>query len=240
MCGAAASTDAAHCGHCGSRLATVACPSCFGLVFLGAKFCSHCGAQAGSIEIVAESHQACPRCRVYMNTVVVGGSKLHECAKCAGIWVEAAVLRQICADRERQSALIGLPTTQPAAGENTVEERIRYVPCPMCGKLMNRLNFARCSHVIVDVCGQHGTWFDQDELRRLVEFIRAGGLDKAREREICELEERRQQLRSAQTAGNWDTRSEISGSWRAEADSGDILESGISAAADLLKNWFTR
>jgi len=70
---------------------------------------------------------------------------------------------------------------------------------------MNRVNFANCSHVVVDVCKQHGTWFDRDELRRIVEFIRAGGLESARAREMAELEERRRQLSAAQTSSAWDT-----------------------------------
>ncbi len=53
---------------------------------------------------------------------------------------------------------------------------------------MNRVNFAHCSHVIVNVCSKHGTWFDRDELRRIVEFIQAGGLMEARAQEIADLE----------------------------------------------------
>jgi hypothetical protein len=49
---------------------------------------------------------------------------------------------------------------------------------------MNRLNFAHTSGVIVDVCTRHGTWFDADELRRVLEFITAGGLEAARAREL--------------------------------------------------------
>ena len=45
-------------------------------------------------------------------------------------------------------------------------EKIRYIPCPICHELMNRVNFANFSGVIVDVCREHGTWFDRDELRR--------------------------------------------------------------------------
>jgi Zn-finger nucleic acid-binding protein len=54
---------------------------------------------------------------------------------------------------------------------------------------MHRVNFGRCSSVVVDVCKTHGTWFDRDELRRVVEFIRAGGLDKARAKEFADLKE---------------------------------------------------
>ena len=53
--------------------------------------------------------------------------------------------------------------------------------------MMNRFNFANCSGVVLDACKPHGVWFDADELRRIVRFIRAGGLDLARAKERQEL-----------------------------------------------------
>jgi Zn-finger nucleic acid-binding protein len=72
-----------------------------------------------------------------------------------------------------------------------------YRPCPKCGELMNRFNFANCSGVILDACKPHGVWFDADELRRIVSFIRGGGLDMARSRERHELTLERQRLEKA-------------------------------------------
>lgn len=139
-----------------------------------------------------------------MEAVTVGSTALRECPKCEGLWVDAATLEHICAERERQAEVLGM--TQPAQGPaiGFIEAKVRYLPCPECRKLMNRVNFAKFSNVIVDVCKSHGTWFDRDELRRVVEFIRSGGLDTARHREIEELEARRQQIESAETAGAWD------------------------------------
>src|SRR2546425_7345986 len=77
-------------------------------------------------------------------------------------------------------------------------DKIRYVPCPQCHNLMNRINFAHCSGVIVDICKGHGTWFDCDELRQIVEFVRGGGLEASRQKEKHELEFERQQLRTEQ------------------------------------------
>lgn len=45
---------------------------------------------------------------------------------------------------------------------------------------MTPMQFSRRSGVIIDICRSHGVWFDRDELRRIIEFIRAGGLDRAR------------------------------------------------------------
>jgi Zn-finger nucleic acid-binding protein len=231
MCGAPASTDSSLCEHCGARLATVACPSCFGMMFLGAKYCSHCGAKAERTEVADAKPEPCPRCKVPMNAVVIGKTSLRECPHCEGIWAETAALNQICADRAQQAAVLGLPAVLPSAEDGALET-IRYVPCPVCGDLMNRYNFAHCSHVIVDVCGQHGTWFDRDELRRIVEFIRAGGLEQARAREIAELEERRRQLSAAQIRGSSTGEATLFASRR--YDGWDI---GISTAAALLRSF---
>jgi Zn-finger nucleic acid-binding protein len=65
---------------------------------------------------------------------------------------------------------------------------------------MNRVNFAHCSGVIVDVCKGHGTWFDSDELSRIVEFIRGGGLEAARTREKAQIQEERERVRHERLA----------------------------------------
>jgi Zn-finger nucleic acid-binding protein len=203
MCGAAASSDSPRCEHCGARLATVACPSCFGMMFAGAKFCSHCGARADRTEVADGAHEICPRCHVEMEAVLIGKTHLEECPRCEGVWADADSVQQICADQEQQAAVLGMPTSQTAQSVG-IEEHIHYIPCPVCKELMNRVNFAHCSNVIVNVCGRHGTWFDKDELRQIVEFIRAGGIEKERVREIEELDERQRQTRASAAADAMD------------------------------------
>jgi Zn-finger nucleic acid-binding protein len=229
MCGAPASTEATRCEHCGARLATVACPSCFGMIFLGAKFCSHCGARADRTDLSPTSSGHCPRCQCAMQAAMIGQSRVQECPRCEGLWVDTASLEQICSEREKQAAVVGLGSPAPISGV-AVEDKVRYLPCPACRKLMNRLNFASHSNVVVDVCKGHGTWFDRDELRRVVEFIRSGGLESARARKIEELEQRKRQLEAATTSGSgWGTASDLGGT-------GDLgWESGVSLVGSLLK-----
>ena len=62
---------------------------------------------------------------------------------------------------------------------------------------MNRFNFADCSGVILDACKPHGIWFDAEELRRIVAFIRGGGMDVARAKERRKLEIERHRLEQA-------------------------------------------
>jgi len=94
---------------------------------------------------------------------------------------------------------------------------------------MNRINFARCSGVIVDVCRGHGTWFDRDELSEVVQFIRGGGLDLARQREKREIQLEREQLRTDQMLSG--PRSDLLGIPLAEEE----RLSGLAAARGLLK-----
>jgi Zn-finger nucleic acid-binding protein len=230
MCGAPASSEATACEHCGARLATVACPSCFGMIFQGAKFCSHCGARVDRTQLPGAPPQTCPRCQVPMDAAVVGTTHLRECSRCGGLWADSESLRQICTDREEQAAVLGVAALVPGGESVALEAKIRYLPCPVCRKLMNRVNFARCSNVVVDVCGQHGTWFDKDELQRIVDFIRRGGLEQARIREIAELDEQRRELQAARRAGGGGT---------ADPDDGSYLGDrhlGISSVAAVLKS----
>ncbi len=201
MCGAATESESTQCRYCGAALATVACPSCFGMIFKGTKFCPHCGARASRAEASETKELKCPRCRSVMRLIQVGSSSLHECAECEGLWVDVDSFNSICADREQQAAVLGAASPAPSNELKSDESHVRYIPCPQCGQLMNRINFARCSGVVVDVCKGHGTWFDRDELRQIVEFIRAGGLDAARGREMAKIQEERRQLQQEQTFG---------------------------------------
>lgn len=233
MCGAPAASDATACEHCGARLATVACPSCFGMIFEGAKFCSHCGAKVERVQAATDAARPCPRCRVNLGAALIGNTRLLECAKCEGLWVDADTLQQICADREKQAAVLGMPGPPQDPGAEPLEA-IHYVPCPVCHDLMNRVNFAHCSHIIVDVCGRHGTWFDKNELRKVVEFIRAGGLEQSRAREIEELERRRSELRTEQLTGTGAGTMEI----LPERDRHDGVDLALDAMAAAFRHLF--
>ena len=212
-CGAAVSSDSVRCIYCESRLATVACPSCFAMMFIGSKHCPHCGASATQAKAAELSSLRCPRCKVDMSPVTIGSQALRECERCAGLWVEVAALEKICADREQQAAVLGGASPVPPKAPQA-EQKIQYAPCPQCSQLMNRINFARCSGVIVDICKGHGTWFDRDELSAIVHFIRGGGLEVSRQKEKNELEFQRRQLRLEEMIAA--KRERLSGSYNAE------------------------
>jgi len=198
-CGAAVSGDAARCIFCKSRLKTVACPACLRLIFLGSEHCTNCGAKTVKPQIVsAENLGDCPRCQVKLSLLQIEEISLRECAECDGLWSDAATFENICASRESQAAVLSFISTKQSAVEIKRSTKISYVPCPDCRQLMNRNNFASSSGAIIDLCKQHGVWFDAEELPKIIEFVRRGGLDHARQKEKIKLEDEKSRLHQQQ------------------------------------------
>ena len=124
----------------------------------------------------------------------VGDVDLLECSACDGTWVEAPAFERLCTQREQQAAVVERkPAASAIAGGGTT--RVRYRPCPQCGKMMNRLNFGRLSGAIVDVCAGHGTFLDRGELHQVVQYILAGGLERTRQAKLAELKEEERRIR---------------------------------------------
>lgn len=193
-CGAAVRHESGRCPYCQARLATISCPSCFALVFEGAAFCQACGAARTRTEGETTA-AACPACRARLASVAVGATTLLECGACDGVWIDAAAFERLCADREAQTAVLHRPARPGAAA---AEARVRYRPCPRCGKMMNRVNFGALSGIVVDVCKGHGTFLDAGELNQIVRFIRDGGLERARERRREDLRDEERRARDEQ------------------------------------------
>ncbi len=108
----------------------------------------------------------CPRCRKRLVTAKVKDVDLHGCAGCGGIWIENASARGVLANPEpifgEMAKRAGDYATNRAthAGDRT---------CPQCPALLDRVT----SHGIeLDVCSDHGTWFDAYELGMLVRILR--------------------------------------------------------------------
>ena len=141
-------------------------------------YCSGCGRELGLEPIPRPGTLACPDCRDTMNDLDCGPGAVHDCARCGGQFVDSAALRDLVERHDRLD--VGLGGRRDAG--TRVDTRVRYVRCPVCASMMNRRNFAGASGVVVDVCAKHGTWFDAGELPRVLAFVEAGGLSRARAR----------------------------------------------------------
>jgi Zn-finger nucleic acid-binding protein len=193
-CGSPAKPEDTHCGYCHAELATVSCPSCFALLFRGSAYCPHCGARAARVP-GSDRRLPCPGCVAKMHEITLGATTLFECEKCAGLWVDNETFQHICADNDTRAAVL---TRWPALTKAAAAPPVRYRPCAVCRKMMNRLNFGRMSGTVIDICSGHGIFLDAGELHEIVTFIQNGGLDRARERQIEDLKEAEERLRAAE------------------------------------------
>lgn len=167
------------------------------LLFQGAAFCPSCGAARSRSEAARPHSTKCPACRGEMHWIRVGEVDLLECGSCDGTWVESDAFNRLCAQRDQQAIIAqqGGESRKHAVETRTTADRVRYRPCPQCGKMMNRQNFGRLSGTIVDTCSNHGTFLDRGELHQVIRFILDGGFDRMRAAELARLKDEQQRLR---------------------------------------------
>lgn len=205
QCNGQVSATNHQCEFCTAPLLVRACPSCFRRVFHGHKHCPACGCNTTEPANALESGEAarfqCPRCEGSpdLEAELIDDVLLDSCLSCHGVWVDHVALEKIL-DARRQARADAV-LTNPSKGEmpQPHTQGRMYIRCPECEQMMNRKAFATGAGVIVDVCRHHGTWFDAQELSKVVEFATKGGLERAAKRDAERLrEEAKMQRHSAQ------------------------------------------
>lgn len=203
-CGASREAGTRACGYCGADftihetdLETV-CPGCLARASDRARYCHHCATPLTAEVLAGEATElACPQCegrRLYSRRLDDAAVTALECRVCAGFWVGVSAFHDLLDSEAKR------PTGVTAVHRAAEPERgQRYRKCPHCAGLMVRRNLGGGqSGVVIDVCGEHGLWFDADELARALGWIRAGGLESVR-RDVAKLkgspdQNRRRQL----------------------------------------------
>lgn len=175
-CGAPANELARHCEYCRAPIATVRCARCYQMNVPEALHCSGCGWELGLEPLSEPDSLSCPWCRERLQAFSGDGGRLHDCAHCGGQFVEHGLLLWLLERR----AVVGRAVPRRVPQENPLLQPVRYLRCPCCDVLMNRKNFGGSSGIIVDICSQHGSWFDSGELPHVLTFVESGGLDRAR------------------------------------------------------------
>jgi Zn-finger nucleic acid-binding protein len=179
--------------------------------------CEYCGSQTdidlkGIHEFTVtkpESSRVCPDCDIPLQTLdlqVDGNFFIERCDTCLGLFfdpgelealMEKSVSNVFSINRKRIDAVI----REKRDGDG----KFAYRKCPVCRELMYRINFGARSGVIVDQCKTHGVWLDSGELKRLLEWKKAGGQllhEQVRQRKEKEEKERQERLRVYRETGS--------------------------------------
>jgi Zn-finger nucleic acid-binding protein len=159
------------------------CPGC-GNEVQNPQKCPVCGAgrapkaKASNLKKLSKGRGKCPRCNVFLAEQDWEGVVTYSCPTCRGTFfadrgLEEVLnkLRATCDPMDVQSVMKEFKDRFT----RKLPEAIRYKKCPVCETVMTRRNYATVSGVIVDFCGDHGTWVDEAQFAALAEFISRGG-----------------------------------------------------------------
>ena len=194
------------------------CSNCSAPLPLNSIQCEFCGSR-NDIDLKgvhyyttheSESDRICPRCNIRLETIdlkMEGKFLIERCEQCLGLFFDPGELEAVLSATVANVFTINrgeLDSINAAMRSN--DYGVTYIKCPVCSKIMNRVNFGAKSGVIVDRCKDHGVWLDGGELRHLFEWMKAGGklLDQERREQLKKTEaEKEQENRHAQPAGGY-------------------------------------
>jgi Zn-finger nucleic acid-binding protein len=106
----------------------------------------------------------------------VGEVRIDECPSCEGVFVDRDLVPRLLDPGDLGATVVA---TFPEGEPEIAIRGPMYVKCPRCRGVMNRRQFATGARVVVDICREHGVWFDTAELRAVAAFAEAGGLVRA-------------------------------------------------------------
>jgi Zn-finger nucleic acid-binding protein len=156
----------------------ITCDSCKKTFNSQMRFCPFCGTERQltySLEGLA-----CPICHEPFNTISYKDEEVCCCAKCNGLWLNKGEYEKLTSER---SAMLD-PTISYTYKKGLFEQRTAYLPCPVCRNPMSRINFRKISGIIIDICGDHGAWFDAGELDNIRSFVANSGVTASQDRDI--------------------------------------------------------
>jgi Zn-finger nucleic acid-binding protein len=213
-CGAPVRREATRCDYCSAALdfslkgKTVNCPNCFAATPADGRFCVRCSRPVRGMvrDDKIMDDRICPRCTIPMRAKEIGEFHLIGCDKCAGVFVPHDVFDMM---QEKRDSVV-FSAIPPQKGQTPVESNASYVRCPVCKQMVNRVNFARISGVIVDVCRQHGIWFDGGEIEKIMDFVAHGGLQRAKQVDVERLKAEEELIKLKSNSG---TRASVDTSW---------------------------
>lgn len=163
------------------------CKSCSAPLPANSNRCIYCairndvdlqGKYAFSVSNV-QSERLCPRCDTPMQTISLktgGNLYIERCDLCFGLFFDPGEMQILLENTVTGVFDINLQQLVNINKDRfQTQKEIKYVKCPVCQVLMNRVNFGRRSGVIIDQCKQHGIWLDSGEITHLMEWKKAGG-----------------------------------------------------------------
>lgn len=210
------------------------CNSCSAPLAANTQYCHYCGVRndvdlRGKHDysvITRESTRICPECNINLQTIALDMQpplQIERCTTCFGLFFDPGEVETLL-----ETAVSPVFNINQDLLGNINKDRyqknkpVKYLECPECLNMMNRVVFGHKSGVVIDQCRAHGVWLDGGEISHLLEWKKAGG-------QI--LHEKRQAELQQQKRKPSDGRAEIDRLMQSTSKSsreGDLLETVAS------------
>jgi len=122
----------------------------------------------------------CPRCAVPLTAQQADRFLMHCCFQCGGLFLDGATSKRVV-DALDPMAIKASDHAAQNARANVATDAI--APCPMCAKPLDRMPI-QAANVTVDICREHGVWFDRDELHRVVRAVAPSEAPRATQQQL--------------------------------------------------------
>ncbi len=196
------------------------CKSCSANLPTHTNICRYCGTtnpiDLEGVQNYTISHQDslrfCPHCTVPMRTLNLdkdGDFYIEQCPECYGFFFDPGELETLLDDTIPITRIDVNKLEKSNYKRVDFHKRIKYIHCPICNELMQRLNYGYKSGVVMDKCKAHGVWLDSGELRHLMEWKSAGGeaLDKQYKEDEKKMREAREERKKSRNSIDQHTKS---------------------------------
>ena len=114
------------------------------------------------------TERRCPHCKRRLVSVRTEDVELSGCGRCGGIWIDNDSSRRVL---ERPQQIFAELAERAAINAKARGSRDARPTCAQCPTVLDRV---RTHGIEIDVCSDHGTWFDAYELRVLVQALTSG------------------------------------------------------------------
>jgi len=218
------------------------CSNCSAPLPLNSVKCDYCGSR-NDVDLTGvhyntvhscDTARLCPVCTAPLKTIdlgIAGKFFMERCEECLGLFFDPGELEALLEYSVRNVFEINQSRLELFKLSTQTNSRVAaYVKCPICSKMMNRINFGARSGVVIDRCREHGVWLDAGELRQLCEWMKAGGQllakerKEEREKEAIRVEEKKRPSRMQEgAAADYNTSEPFKPGMRSEADLLDII-----------------
>jgi len=163
------------------------CQSCSAPLPPNTQYCSYCGIR-NDVDIrgkhdyhivTRQSDRICPECNIAMQTIALDMQpplQIERCEQCFGLFFDPGEVETLL---ENVVSPVFAVNRQLLGNINKdryqKDKPVKYLECPVCRNMMNRIAFGHRSGVVVDQCKAHGVWLDGGEITHLLEWKKAGG-----------------------------------------------------------------